>query len=104
MFWLLAANDPQQPILYVYYRRYTPQESALPLMAKITDGKTLWHVSIHPRRDLWDDGQWSEGFADLTQPYRTDEWQRMRDSLKKVLPRIDRILETAGCRGVDRRR
>lgn len=104
VFYLLAANDPQQPILYVYYRRCTPQESALPLMAKITDGKTLWHVSIHPRRDLWDDGQWSEGFADLTQTHRTDEWRRMRDSLEKVLPRIDRILETAGCRSVDRRR
>lgn len=99
VFYLLSLGESLEPVLYVYYLRYTPLESASPIMAKVCCGKTLYHFSVHPRGELWDDAQWSPGYeeAELPAEFVTDELSAMRDSMRKVLPRIESILDRAGC-------
>lgn len=75
---------------------------ALPIMASVSEGKTRFHFSIHPRRELWDNEQWSEGFdeADIPKEFQTEQLRLLKASVTKVLPRIEEILGEAGCRGL----
>lgn len=98
VFYLLTLDEKLEPEMCVYYRRYTKAESALPVMAKVSCGKTIFHFSIYPRSELWDDGQWSPGFeeADIPVEHASDELRSMKASMRRVLPRIGRILSEAG--------
>lgn len=99
VFYLLTLDERLEPKLFVYYRRYTPRESALPIMAEISAGGTLYRFSVRPRKELWDNEQWSECFPEAVLPDRfiTDELRSLKGSISKVLPHINGILDRAGC-------
>lgn len=99
VFFLLTLDNRLEPTLYVYYQHYTPQKSAVPIMAVISTEKMHFHFSIHPCNDLWDDKQWSKGFEEVELPtqYISDELLRMKRSILNVLPQINRILKQVEC-------
>lgn len=102
VFFLLLLNGEMEPTLYAYYRRYTAQKGFLPVMAAISATDTLYHFSVHPCEELWDNGQWSEGFSEAEIPaeYISEELKSLKTAVTKRLSRINEILHQAGCRSL----
>lgn len=99
LFYLLSLSPALIPTLYVYYQHYTAQNRGMPVMAVITPSSTLYHFSIHPCRDLWDDAQWSQGFkeANLPSAFCENELRVLKASVLSVIDRINVILDQAQC-------
>ena len=102
VFYLLSLGRALEPTLYVYYQKYTEQSGFLPVMAAITKEKTYYHFSIHPRDGLWDDAQWSAGFAEseIPEEYRSEELELLKQTMLVRIGRINEILLQAGCSGL----
>lgn len=99
VFFLLLFDRELEPVLNVYYQQYTKHNSFLPLMATISKSKTLYHFSIHPSDELWDNAQWSESFteSEIPREYISKELQSLKEVVSKTKGKINDILCQAGC-------
>lgn len=102
VFFLLVFDKELEPTLYVYYQHDTKQERFLPVMATISKSKTLYHFSIYPCDELWDNAQWSNGFpeSEIPEKYISEELQLLKAAVLKIIGRINDILHQAGCQSL----
>ena len=102
VFYLLAFNRELEPALYVYYREYTRHNGFLPVMAAISESKTVYHFSVHPHDGLWDSEQWSRGYLEdeIPKEYLQDELRLLKGYVSERMGKINEILCRAGCRGL----
>lgn len=102
VFFLIFFDNKLVPTLYVYYQHYTKHKGFLPIMATIAESKTLYHFSIHPHGELWDNAQWSEGFTEpeIPKEYISEELESLKAAISKTISQINDILYQAGCQSL----
>lgn len=98
IFYLLSWNGQRSPSLYAYYHHDTENERTLPAMAVISRYGVRFYVSIHAPESLWDDGQWSEPFEEISIPmqYLSEELQTLSSHVYVFKERVGTILRQTG--------
>ena len=90
VFYLFLLNQNEDWTLYINYLSYTKSHGHTPIMATVTAREEFYQFSVFPCKSIWDDNQWSDmrTLHEVPEKFCTPEFQRMRESMKRNIPRI----------------
>ncbi len=94
VFFLLMLDSVHEYNIRVYYLVYSDTDASSAIMCRVTGDERYYRFSARRAENLWDEKQWGEEYTEENIPgcYRSDRLCSMSETLNRVVPRIQRIV------------
>lgn len=94
VFFLLMLNSVSEYNIFIYYLIYSDTEASNAIMCRVSNEGVFFSFSVNRADNIWDEKQWGDEYTKESIPecYCSDRLSKMLETLARVVPLIQRIL------------